>query len=209
MRILFLTSRWPLPPVTGDRIRAFYFLQHLSRQHHVTLVSFIENPHQKKLLDSSKMDIAVRTVRFRAGIPLIFRLGQGLFSKEPLQVHYYGQKQMRRLIENEIQSGGYDLVFVHLLRMARYVFGPLPIPKVIDFTDAISLNYARLLRFSGFYQNPGFRHVYSMEKNRVSRYEEQALKAFDASLVISHVDREYLSRYGDVSRLKVVKTVSI
>ncbi len=205
MRILFLTSRWPLPPVTGDRIRAFYFLQHLSQKHDVTLVSFVEDEYQKKLLDSAKMKLDVRVVRFHKGVSLAARLARGVFSSLPLQVHYYTQRQMRYAVNKEIASGRYDLVFVHLLRMVEYVDQSLPIPKIIDLTDAISLNYARLLRFSGFYQNRGFRKVYSMEKNRVTRYEDEVLKNFDASVVISKVDRNYLAQRTDVSRLHVVK----
>ena len=41
MRILFLTGRLPYPPNRGDRLRAYHFLRVLSREHRLTLLSFI------------------------------------------------------------------------------------------------------------------------------------------------------------------------
>ncbi len=41
MRILCLTSRLPYPPNRGDRLRAFHFIEHLSQEHDLSLVSFI------------------------------------------------------------------------------------------------------------------------------------------------------------------------
>jgi hypothetical protein len=37
MRIAYLTSRLPFPPIGGDRLRAYHFLRHLLRSHEVTL----------------------------------------------------------------------------------------------------------------------------------------------------------------------------
>jgi len=205
MKILFLTSRWPVPPITGDRIRAFYLLRHLAEKHDVTLVSFYENFHQIKQLESSQLNVRIRPVKFSSGISLYARMALGFFSKLPLQVHYYSTEKMKRVIFEELKSQSFDLVFVHLLRMANYVMNWDAIPKLIDLTDAISLNYERLLHFSGFYQNRSFYKIYSLEKKRVFNYEKQILQAFDHSILISRIDRDYLQLPDQANRVSVVK----
>ena len=46
MRILFLTARLPYPPNRGDRLRAYHFLRVLSREHRITLLSFIDDSRE-------------------------------------------------------------------------------------------------------------------------------------------------------------------
>ncbi|GBD93558.1 glycosyl transferases group 1 [bacterium BMS3Abin05] len=205
MKILFLTSRWPVPPITGDRIRAFYLLRHLTQKHDVTLVSFYENFHEIKQLKSSQLNVRIRPVKFPAGLSLYARLGSGLFSKLPLQVHYYSTKKIKQVIHEELKSNSYDLIFVHLLRMANYVMDLASIPKIIDLTDAISLNYERLLQFSGFYQNRSFNKIYSLEKERVLNYEKNILRKFNRTLLISGVDKDYLQAHCTVDPMAVVQ----
>ena len=205
MKILFLTSRWPVPPITGDRIRAFYLLRHLTQKHDVTLVSFYENFHEIKQLKSSQLNVRIRPVKFSGGISLYSRMAFGFISKMPLQAHYYSTHNMKRVIQQELKTGSYDIIFVHLLRMANYVMDWNSTPKIIDLTDAISLSYERLLQFSGFYQNRSFHKIYSLEKARVLNYEKKILKTFDNSLLISEIDRDYLQSHCQIDRVSVVK----
>ena len=48
MHILCLTSRLPYPPNRGDRLRAFHFIEHLSREHELTLLSFVANETEQE-----------------------------------------------------------------------------------------------------------------------------------------------------------------
>ena len=48
MRILVLTSRLPYPPNRGDRLRAYHFIEHLSREHELCLVSFIAGESERQ-----------------------------------------------------------------------------------------------------------------------------------------------------------------
>jgi len=205
MKILFLTSRWPVPTITGDRIRAFYLLRHLVQKHDVTLVSFYENFHEIKQLKSSQLNVRIRPVKFSSGMSLYARMAFGLFSKLPLQVHYYSTEKMNRVISEELKSDSYDLVFAHLLRMANYVINWKSTPKIIDLTDAISLSYERLLQFSGFYQNRNFHKIYSLERERVLNYEKRILQTFDNTLLISEIDKNYLQSQCKIEQLSVVK----
>ncbi|MFC1558383.1 glycosyltransferase [candidate division KSB1 bacterium] len=122
----------------------------------------------------------------------------GLAGRRPLQVYYYHTKEMERLISKEINS--FDLVFVHLIRMAEYVKDYLDISKVIDFTDAISLNYQRSIRYQ-----KGFRYLISLiEQKRVLRYEIDIISSFDKNLFVSEVDKTYIEQYTDAGNIDVI-----
>ncbi|MEI8167769.1 MAG: hypothetical protein WCG26_15415 [Chloroflexales bacterium] len=43
MKILFLTARFPYPPLKGDQVRAYHQLRLLSYNHELTLVSFVDS----------------------------------------------------------------------------------------------------------------------------------------------------------------------
>lgn len=199
MRILFLTSRLPFPPVGGDRLRTFNMVKHLSGDHQVTLVSFIERDEELTVAADFRACytelVTVKLPRRQSYLNSV----RGLFSRLPLQVHYYWSPRMQAVVNREL-SRGYDAVFCHLIRMAPYIINRLDIHKVIDFTDAISLNYERSRALQR-----GFRGVLnSIEARRVRDYEFYAIDRADAAIFISEVDATSLTRDANKNKIKVV-----
>ena len=95
MRILFLTARLPYPPNRGDRLRAYHFLRVLSREHRITLLSFID--------DSREVGHVAALRPFCEDIQLVRRAGWqgaagaalGAWRPLPLQSLYYRSPVMR------------------------------------------------------------------------------------------------------------------
>ena len=52
MKLLFLTSRFPYPLEKGDKLRAYYFIKHLSLKHEIYLFAVNENNPDEKSLDN-------------------------------------------------------------------------------------------------------------------------------------------------------------
>src|SRR5690554_3166999 len=52
MKILFVTLEPPYPPNDGGIIRTYNLLKQLSREHDITLVSFLETEVDKKRMES-------------------------------------------------------------------------------------------------------------------------------------------------------------
>ena len=44
MKILFLSSWYPFPPNNGSKLRIYNLLRGLSKEHQITLLSFIDQP---------------------------------------------------------------------------------------------------------------------------------------------------------------------
>jgi len=198
MKILFLTSRFPFPPVGGDKLRVFKLIESLSQEHSVTLFALSdEKIRDSELMSYSNYCSHIKTVylpKYRSYLQCLI----GLLGNQPLQVYYYRSREMEQLLKRKIPE--FDLVFVHLIRMAEYVKSYKNIRKVLDLTDAISLNYQRSI----LYQR-GLKYLISrIEKARVLKYETDIINYFDKNLFVSDVDKKYIERYTDVKNVNIV-----
>lgn len=200
MKILFLTSRLPFPPVGGDKLRTYNFIQHLHKKHELTLISFIENEHELSQINQYRHTFdKIITIK----LPVIKSYQNcllGLTTTIPLQVHYYKSSKMSNAVIEEI-SAGYDVVFCHLIRMAQYLPEDQDILKVVDFTDAISLNYKR----SELYRTGLYSLINTVEARRVYQYELETIRRSDIGIFISEVDANYLKNSDNFDKIKIVE----
>lgn len=200
MKILFLTSRLPFPPIGGDKLRTYNFLKYLNKYHEITLMTFVESKKELESVASySECYDKIITVILPKTISYIKSL-RGIFSKKPIQVFYYQSGKMKNTIKNELNNG-YDIVFAHLLRMAQYIPENDNIRKIIDFTDAISLNYQR----SRYYRKGFFSIINYIESNRLLPYEVKEIIKSDISIFISESDANYLRNIQTTPKLQIIQ----
>ena len=116
----------------------------------------------------------------------------------PLQVAYYQSEAFRRLIAKHLP--GHSLCLAHLIRTGDYV-RDLPLPSVLEMTDAISLNYSRL----GETQTPWSLKslVFRLESRRLRPYEQKILGNFSLVSLVSEVDRSFLTGGDDIGKVIV------
>jgi len=204
MKILFLTSRVPCRPVGGVQLRVFNFIRVLSRKHDITLLAFADQP-----VPADELQWLRRYVR-KLEIIVLPRLYsyvnclRGLFSDKPLQVHYYESVELRRRLMEILRREKFDLIYFHLIRMAEYsdVFNGEP--KILDLTDAISMNYERTCKIHKDHPFKFFHTAQKIESLRLRHYEAAAVKRFDRNLIVSRSDKNFISQFADVSRMDVV-----
>lgn len=202
LRILFLTSRLPFPPIGGDRLRTFALIRHLKKRHALTIVSFVEDEHELENI-SAYRDYYDRLIT----VPLsraksYFNCVLGVFTGDPLQVHYYRSARMRAAVAAELAAHRYDVVVSHLIRMAQYLPEHTDAQTWVDFTDAISLYHARRNKLS---YPPSISSVISrIEGQRVGPYERALMRRADRSLFISGVDADWLSDPATAERVVVL-----
>ncbi len=201
MNVLFLTSRFPYPPIGGDKLRAYHLIQHLATRHRVTVVAAYEREKDLQALDEFRNRVH-RVVPVHIPKPISYwKAFLGIFRRSPLQCHYYYTARLQQVVDRELASGEVHLVFVHLIRMAQYVRNRRQVKRFIDLTDAISLNYER----AKTYRSGWFKWVNLVEHRRVRRYEAQIVREFDRSFVISEVDRDYLLNLAPGAPLEVLE----
>lgn len=184
-RILVLTPRYPYPVIGGDRLRIHAIARELAKSHELTLLSLCDSPEQARLKPTDAVFSRIECVvlpPWRSALNALLALP----SRTPLQVAYYRSNVFASSASR--LAMGHDLVLSHLVRTAEYG-SDFRGPRVLEMTDAISLNYARVRQNGGF--SP--RHlIYGLEQRRLGKYERRIVDHFDVSVFVSAIDRDYL-----------------
>ncbi len=200
MRLLFLTSRLPYPPNRGDRLRAFHFLEHLSREHDISLASFVADESEFQNLEPLRalcQDVQVVPMSVARST---LTVATNLWRREPLQLLYYRSRTMRRMVDQMAAATRFDAVYVHLFRMMPYAARLGGVYRIVDLTDAISKEISRSLRYRGFLS----RLVYRIEAPRIAAYECSVSELAEETWLISEADRRILAGRCPGTNLRVV-----
>lgn len=202
MRIAYVTSRLPYPPIGGDRVRSYHFLRHLLRSHQVTMYA-IASPLPNETVTEIPQFGSLKQNLFQ--IPQLGYLrnaAQGFFSKLPLQVKLYRSRELACALARDVERGAIDVVIAHLVRMAEYARPFKAIPRILDMTDSIHLHYTRMARLSLRPRGLAAR----IERERLQRYESAVCSWFDNVLLASPLDIAWLQRRHSVSNLTLLPT---
>jgi len=121
MKILFLTYDIPYPLISGGKIRAYYLIKYLSKNHKITLFSYYRNEDQKEYLEElekycGKIFLFKRQKPW--GCQNIIRTFL-TFLPFP-SATYYSAELKRRLIE-ELKKEKYDIVHFESFYPALYL----------------------------------------------------------------------------------------
>ena len=194
-RALFISSRELYPVIGGDRIRTAQQLEFLSKMYNVDVVCESDRPED----DLGSLKGLIQSY-WHFYVPkwknILYTLRAALNSL-PLQVNYYFDNAMAQFIEEHVTD--YDLVFCNNIRTAEYVMH-LPLAKrpvlVMDFVDAISMNYTRAKTKSHWPMSL----IYSIDEKRVGLYEKSVLRVFDHCMAISPADALHIEKETDGNR---------
>ncbi|TRZ95482.1 glycosyltransferase [bacterium] len=203
MRMLFLSTRLPFPPIGGERLRPFYFIKYLALRWKITILSFFDSQREKKAARNYLHNIPGLEI-CHLSLPRLrsyLQSAAGLFSLWPIEIAYYADRQMRSLVERQIKTREYDLIFCHLLRMAPYVQDIQGIKKVLDISDALSLRY----EISSRYRKGPFKFIEHIESRRLKQYEPGVAEKFDLNLISSSIDKDHLEAKLGISKLEVIE----
>jgi sugar transferase (PEP-CTERM/EpsH1 system associated) len=204
MRILFLTSRMPCPPVGGDRFRVFHMMRAAAEAGHaVHLLSF--DTRRQRPEEVAPLEECVRSVEtVPLPLPLSWlRAVQALPGRLPLQAAYYRSRRMAERVDAAMRRIRPHVVVTHLFRMAPYALPHVDTGHarwVLDLTDVISAGIQRSLP----YRRGPDRWLYEVEGPRIRDYEAAVAPRFDACWVISQAEARHLARIAPDAEVRVV-----
>ena len=194
-RLLLLTPRFPYPVLGGDRLRIYQIAQALRSRFSITLLSFYENKEEESY---RPVDGVFDTI-FRVKLPRWRSYLNTLCSlptNTPLQLAYYRSEEFERLVRELLPQ--HDLALAHLIRTGQYLEHLNVRPRILEMTDAISMNYQRMREVPG--RTSWKKFVYWVEEARLARYEHKTANRFDKVWITSSIDLDFL---GIQSRQKV------
>lgn len=184
-KALFISSRPIYPIMGGDQIRTAQQLDFLLQKYDVDVVYLCEKYEGellRKFVPQIKKTFCFKIPRIKCFIQTL----RFLINRLPLQVNYYYNTNVSNYINSHIQE--YDLVFCNNIRTAEYVRNAQGIIKVLDFVDAISMNYEKAKKEARGLK----RIIYSIDYKRCRRYEQLLLRSFDSCAIISEIDKQYI-----------------
>jgi polysaccharide biosynthesis protein PslH len=195
MQILYISSRFPYPALKGDQVILYHRLKHLSMKHGITLLTFYQNDMELNGLEQIEQYCnKVETVRLSKAESLYNVLHLSAFSRRPMQTLYFRSEEFKRKLRDILHSDDYDIVHTYLLRMAEYT-RHIGQPKVLELIDCMQLNLKKRLVHIRYPQ----RIMYGEEFRRIKSYENAVINEYDASVVVSDVDRGFLGSRNVVS----------
>lgn len=187
MKIFYITARCPYPLDKGDKLRAYYQLKYLSRDHEIYLFCIDDKKNDLAIQKLSEIVSRLRVVQI-SKFKIALNLLKNIFSNRPFQVSYYFYPSIKKIITSEIKKFKPDLIFCQLIRTSEYVKEMNGFTKVLDYVDALSKGLERRMQKAKFFE----KFIYKIEWLRVLKYEKDIYSVFDGHLVISTTDRNYL-----------------
>jgi glycosyltransferase involved in cell wall biosynthesis len=185
-RLLVLTPRFPYPAIGGDRVRILHICRALSSEFDLTLLSFCETYGEMCYVPQDGIFSTVERIYlppWRSYLNTVLAVP----SSRPLQLAYYESSKFRERLKALLPQ--HDLVVAHLIRTGQYI-EDISGPRILEMTDAISMNYGRMRLMK---RNYNWRKlVYLLEKKRLQKYELRTVQKFERVWVTSQLDRDYL-----------------
>lgn len=187
MKIVFLVSRIPWPLDKGDKLRAYYQIKQLSKNHDITLIALsdisIPEGSEKELKKYCSEIYLFKLSRFSQSLNLI----KAFFNKNPFQIGYFYNSHIHKNITQIINLIKPDISFIQLVRMAEYSKG-IKTTKVLDYQDTLSIGLKRRAeKTKGI-----FKSILNIEAKRMTNYEKKVFDWFDEKIIITNTDRDLL-----------------
>jgi polysaccharide biosynthesis protein PslH len=188
MKILFITARFPFPPIKGDKVVAYNRLKYFSRKHDITLLTFADASDMQYVHEVSKYCREIQCVPF-SRLNALTRIFLQAYKNVPMQVLYYQSREFRRTLDTLLKCNTYELIHVFLLRMAPYVSSLTGCPKILELIDSMELNMERRAHLERGIK----KWIFSEEAKRLSAYERWMTGSYDYSVVVSELDRRTIN----------------
>jgi glycosyltransferase involved in cell wall biosynthesis len=177
MKALIITSRFPWPSYTGDRLRASIWIAALARAGEVTLVA-----------PTGTLPDDAPPFRFFAARRSLLSLMKGMRSlfRLPLQCLISAPYDWNDAIGRARQhSGPFDVTVVVLSRMHPWIEKSLEGRTVLDAVDSLRRSAEERAKAAG----PATRWLWRMEERRMARLERTASRAYGKVVVVSDDER--------------------
>ncbi|MCL4405396.1 MAG: glycosyltransferase family 4 protein [Patescibacteria group bacterium] len=189
-KILVLLTRLPYPPVDGTRFKILNnIIQGLEPEFDLEFC-IVTDDNVKESQTSYLRNNFGRLYLFRyAKWKFYLRALVSVFSNKPMQTGYYYFREVKKWLSDHAEQ--YDAIYVHTIRLGKYAEKISKVCRdkiVLDFNDAISLNYKDGKRFA----SPFWRAIYSIEESRIKNYEVRLLSEFEYFNVTSARDKRYI-----------------
>ena len=195
--LLLILSRFPYPPIGGDKLKSYHLINILYKHFSLHLVCITNQPLQPEQEIFCKKYFATYKVFFKPRYKHLLGVFKNLLSPMPLQVHYYFFNDVAQEIEDKAKQC--NIIINTLVRTSPYVLNlRTRAIKVLDIVDSIYLHY---LRSKHKTKSLIYQVLYTLETRRLQKYEQLCVSNYDLSLFVNHAEASHYKLYGAVACL--------
>lgn len=192
MKILMLVPLLPNIQMSGGQTRWYNIIRHLSKQHDLTLVTFIKDDSEEKYVDDLKKYCKKILIFRRPSSPWTLRnLFLATFSFFPLLVIRNWSPKAKKAIKKEVETGHYDIIHAE----AFYVMPHLPkTPIVPTILVEQTIEY---LVYKHYVDNEVpwfFKPVYLYDIMKLRFWEQYYWKKAHQLVAVSDEDRKIMKK---------------
>ncbi len=192
-----MSSRFPFPLEKGDKLRIYHQIKDLSLHFNLYLFSVSEHAVSLEAQNELLKYVDQLHIHNLSVFNKLTQLFTGLFSKKPLQVHYFYNSSGQKKLDTLIKKWDIDAIYCQLIRMSEYV-NHYPHYKVLDYMDAFSLGLQRRIESANGIQKP----ILKLEKNRVEAYQNIQVNKFDKLFIIADKDKQCIEASNSIGLLR-------
>ena len=121
MNILMLLPYLPYPPSEGGQVRSYKLIKLLSRKHTITLVCFSRQHNTQEQISHMKQFCRKVIVIERGKTWTLANILRTGFSPYPFLVSIYYSPKIKQVLQEELQSGQYDLIHAEMSYTLPYL----------------------------------------------------------------------------------------
>jgi len=191
--VLVITSRFPYPPIGGDKLKNYNLIKLLKNEYHIHFVSLIDRELNKDDIKFCEEYCSSYKVFKKSRFQSVVNLLSYSFNGKPLQVNYYYFKDVQKYINQKLEKC--DLIINTLIRTSEYILQSDK-PKFLDMVDSIALNYRRS---QDNVKSLLWKMIYYYETERLLQYEKMCVGHYSNTFFVNKDESEYWSKYGNTT----------
>lgn len=199
MKCLLILPRPVFPLVCGYAHKNYHLIKILSAHYELHLV-IITSDELTKEEDEFYKSLGVLVHVYRLSkFKRYARALLSIFSKKPLQVNYYYDKQLQKELYPFINDC--TILISALVRTREYLNVPaLTSDKIVvfDMVDSIALNY---LHSKNSTKSLFWRAIYTIEGKQLLKYEREMIQKSAITYLFNKQEQTYWKKYGNVQVL--------
>jgi glycosyltransferase involved in cell wall biosynthesis len=209
MRLLFVSTIMPYPPIYGSAIRTWSLLRALASEGvETTFLTFTSD--SEPAVDLQPLHELCRSVKLVYLAPKSLSSSadyagraMALASRHPYATVRYRSREMYQLLEEQLSTTAFDAVFADEI-FALVNMPPIVLPLI---ANGHNIEYLILKRYLQFETNPLKRAYAWMESEKLRRWERHAFRRASLGVACSEYDRNVLLAADSSTPIVVVPNV--
>lgn len=213
-KILFFTTRSPINPSSGREISLYYYIKYLNELYNYKIIVFTFGKDENCTIKPINFIDKLYTVKCPSSIEILKNcITKVIFKGYPLQVALFYSLKIKHKLNSIIEEENPDILISDMVRTSEY-FKDYTTTKIFDMDDMLSVRYKSQLESEGKLMNPfgvyfdklpkllrkvldkNFVRIFILkyEQRALKKYEVNVSKKYDAVVLVSPKEVDYLNR---------------